>query len=142
MSFATYVKQNTLGIRLNLGGLTRSQLSAMVLAVITGGVHLYLFATQSFVPFLLAGLGFLTLAGLMATSFDHRLLYFGGVVFTLTQISAWVMLGMPDFLLGVADKTVQVALIGLLTTLYVSEHRSAVADRTRTETSDPKGVVR
>lgn len=136
MNTATYIKNNTIGIRPNRGSMSWKHWGAIALAGITGGVHLYLYATQSFVPFLLAGLGFLTLAGLMGTTFDHRLLYFGGVVFTLTQISAWIALGMPDFALGVADKTIQVTLIGVLTSLYVDEHRSAVAERTDAETPD------
>ena len=144
MNTTTYIKDNTIGIRPALGSMGSKHWGAVALAVITGGVHLYLFATQSFIPFLLAGLGFLMLAGLMGTTFDHRLLYLGGIPFTLMQIAAWIQLGMPDFMLGVADKTVQVALVGLLAYLYVSERRSAATERTRTETgtSDPKGAVR
>ena len=112
---------------------------AALLAVITGGVHLYLFTTQSFILFLLAGLGFLTIAALVATTFDHRLLYLGGIPFTAMQIVAWVQLGMPDFQLGVADKTVQIVLICLLGYLYVSERRSA--DVETVETPEPKGAV-
>lgn len=142
MSTATYIRQNTIGIRPDFGAMTGKRGLAALLAAVTGGVHLYLFATQSFIPFLLAGLGFLTLAGLMGTTFDHRLLYLGGIPFTLMQIAAWISLGMPDFLLGVADKTIQIALIGLLAALYVSERRSTATERTRTEASDPKGAVR
>lgn len=141
MSITTQVKEeltkNTIGLRLNFRGLTRVQWSAMTLATITGGIHLYLYATQSFIPFLLAGLGFLALAGLMATTFDHRVLYLGGIPFTLAQIGAWIQLGMPDFMLGVADKTVQVVLIALFAYLYVSERRSKTLDAdTHSQTSD------
>ena len=124
MSFATYTKRNTLGIHPNFGDLTRVHWSAMALSVITGGVHLYLYWTQSFVPFLLAGLGFLILAGLLATTFDRRLLTLGGILFTLAQIGAWISLGMPDFMLGVADKTVQILLICVLAYLFVSERNA------------------
>jgi hypothetical protein len=120
--------KNTLGLELDLGGLTHARLGAMALATITGGVHLYLYATQSFVPFLLAGLGFLALAGLMATTFDHRVLYLGAIPFTLAQIGAWIQLGMPDFVLGVADKSVQVALIALFAYLFVSERHGETRD--------------
>ncbi|HET7325340.1 MAG TPA: hypothetical protein VFJ06_13515 [Halococcus sp.] len=144
MTITNYIQKNTTGLRLNFHGLTRTQWSAMVLAAITGSVHLYLFWTQSFIPFLLAGLGFLTLAGLMGTTFDYRLLSLGGIPFTVLQIAAWIQMGMPDFMLGVADKTVQVALIGLLAYLFVSERRSTAAERTRTEIDTPemKGVAR
>ena len=139
-----YVKQNSIGIRPDFGSMTGKRGLAVVLAAITGGVHLYLYWTQSFLPFLLAGLGFLTLAALVTTTFDHRLLYLGGIPFTAMQIVAWVQLGMPDFQLGVADKTVQVALIGLLAYLFVSERRSEAAERAQVEIEapEPKGAVR
>lgn len=144
MSIATQAKgeltKNTVGLGLDLGGLTRARLGAMALATITGGVHLYLYATQSFVPFLLAGLGFLALAGLMATTFDHRVLYLGAIPFTLAQIGAWIALGTPDFALGVADKTVQVALIALFAYLFVIERRAERAD-VETETDARPAVA-
>jgi ABC-type uncharacterized transport system permease subunit len=146
MNTANYLRQNTIGIRPTLGSMSGLRWGAAALAAGTGGVHLYLYATQSFVPFLLAGLGFLTLAGLMGTTFDHRLLYLGGIPFTLAQIAAWIQLGMPDFMLGVADKTIQVVLIGLLAYLYISERRAVIAEGTHveaeTETPDRKGAVR
>lgn len=141
MSITTQAKEtvtkNTLGLRLDLEGLTRAKAGAMALATVSGGVHLYLYATQSFIPFLLAGLGFLTLAALMATTFDYRVLYLGGIPFTIAQIAAWIQLGMPDFRLGVADKTVQVALIVLLAYLFVIERRNRAVDtETHSQTSD------
>lgn len=141
MSITTQAKEtitkNTLGLGLDLDGLTRAKAGAMALATVSGGVHLYLYATQSFIPFLLAGLGFLTLAALVGTTFDYRVLYLGGIPFTLAQIAAWIQLGMPDFTLGVADKTVQVALICLLAYLFVIERRSRAADvDTTPRTSD------
>ena len=144
MSTTNYIKNNTTGIRPALGSMGTKHWGAVALAAITGGVHLYLYATQSFIPFLLAGVGFLTLAGLMGTTFDHRLLYLGGIPFTVMQIAAWIQLGMPDFALGVADKTIQVALIGLLAYLFVSERRSKAAERTQTDIDAPemKGVAR
>ena len=135
-----YLAKNTLGLRSDVDALTRVHWAAIGIAGITGTVHLYLYWTQSFIPFLLAGLGFLTMAALVPTTFDHRLLYLGGIPFTAMQIIAWVQLGMPDFQLGVADKTLQVVLICLLGYLYVSEHRSADIDTV--ETPEAKGAVR
>ena len=86
--------------------LTRVHWAAIGLAGITGIVHLYLYRTQSFIPFPLAGLGFLTVAGLMGTPFDYRLLSLGGISFTAMQVAAWIQLEMPDFALGVVDKTI------------------------------------
>ncbi|MFD1514074.1 hypothetical protein [Halomarina rubra] len=122
--------------------MTGARLAAIALATITGGVHLYLYWTQSFVPFLLAGIGFLTMAALVPTTFDHRLLYLGGIPFTAMQVVAWIQLGMPDFQLGVADKTVQLLLICLLGYLYVSERRNEATARVDVETPEPKGAIR
>ena len=144
MSITRYIKNNTIGLRPALGSMGTKHWGAVALATITGGIHLYLYATQSFIAFLLAGLGFLTLAGLMGTTFDHRLLSLGGIPFTAMQIAVWMQMGMPDFAIGMVDKTVQVALIGLLAYLFVSDRRSKLAERTRTEIDVPemKGAVR
>lgn len=137
MNTMKYIKNNTIGIRPDLNSMTGKRWGAAALATVSGGVHFYLYLTQGFIPFLLAGLGFLTLAALLATTFDHRLLYLGGIPFTLAQIAAWIQLGMPDFLLGVADKTIQVALIVLLAYLFVSERRSKTVDvDAHSQTSD------
>lgn len=59
------------------------------------------------------------------------------------QVAAWIQLGMPDFALGVADKTIQLALIGLLAYIFVSERRSKVAERIETELDTSEmGAVR
>lgn len=137
MNTLNYIRKNTIGVRPDLGSMTGKRWLAAGLAMVSGGVHFYLYFTQSFIPFLLAGLGFVTLAVLLGTTFDHRLLYLGGIPFTLAQIAAWIQLGMPDFMIGVADKTVQVALIALLAYLFVSERRSKAADvDTHAQTSD------
>lgn len=100
---------------------------AMGLVAITGVVHLYLFVTQGFLPFLLAGLGFF---GIMAAILVTRrggilrsVVYVLAIPFTVGQIAAWMALGMPDFYLGVADKAVQVALIAIMAYLIVVERR-------------------
>ncbi len=142
MNAVTYVRQNTIALRPTLDSMTGARLAAIALATITGGVHLYLYWTQSFVPFLLAGIGFLTMAALVPTTFDHRLLYLGGIPFTAMQVVAWIQLGMPDFQLGVADKTVQLLLICLLGYLYVSERRNEATARVDVETPEPKGAIR
>lgn len=125
----THVAKNTIGVRLNLRGLTAVHWAAMSLATVTGIIHLYLYGTQSFVPFLLAGLGFLTAAGLMLTTFDRRVLYLGGIPFTMAQIGAWISLGMPDFQLGVVDKTIQIALICCLAYLFVRDRSERKAPK-------------
>lgn len=88
------------------------------LAAITGAVHLYMYWSQEYLPFLLAGLGFFGAVALLVVGFHRRLLYVVGVPYTLAQIGAWLAFDMPEFYLGVADKLVQVALIAVLVYLY------------------------
>ena len=101
--------------------------AAAGLAAATGVVHLYLFATQAFLPFLFAGVVFLAaIAGMLLIPYGHvarRAIYALGVPFTAGQIAAWYLAGMPDFALGVADKAVQVALILVLIGLFRAEMR-------------------
>ncbi|KTG07778.1 hypothetical protein AUR64_02770 [Haloprofundus marisrubri] len=105
--------------------MTRLHWAAVGLAGITAGVHLYLYSVQGFLPFLLAGLGFLGAVVLLVAGVNRRLLYAVGVPFTASQIAVWFVQGMPEFALGVADKTVQVALIGILVYLFVAERTAA-----------------
>lgn len=106
---------------------------AAALAATTGVVHLYLYWAQEFLPFLLAGLGFFGAVALLVAGVNRRLLYAIGVPFTASQIAVWVIQDMPEFALGVADKTVQVALILALGYLFVTEWRSRGARKTDTQ---------
>ncbi|WP_224333364.1 hypothetical protein [Haloprofundus halobius] len=54
--------------------LTRLHWTAVGLAATTGFVHLYLYWVQGFVPFLLAGLGFLGAVALLVTGVNRRIL--------------------------------------------------------------------
>ena len=112
--------------------LTRLHIVAIVLAGATGIVHLYLYWAQEFVPFLLAGLGFFAAVALLVAGVNRRLLYAVGVPFTASQIAVWVVQGMPEFGLGVFDKTVQIALITVLAYLFVAERHEL---RTQTPAS-------
>ena len=109
----------------DLSTMTRVHWLAMTALGITGVIHVYLFATQGFLPFLLAGLGFFgIIAGILVTRRGGMLrsaVYVLAIPFTLAQIGAWVAVGMPDFYLGVADKIVQIVLIAVLGYLVLSE---------------------
>ena len=118
--------------------MTRLDWAVAALAATTGLVHLYLYWAQGFVPFLLAGLGFLGAVAALVSGVNRRLLYAGGIPFTAAQIAVWVVQGMPEFALGVFDKTVQVALIAALAYLFVTERR---AKRARTAMTDPVAPV-
>lgn len=118
----TTVRQPT--FRFTTAGLTTTHSAAIGLAGVTGLVHLYLYYAQEFLPFLLAGLGFFGAIGLILMLPDYRpWVYLAGVPYTFAQMAAWYLAGMPDFALGVADKTVQVTLIALLAVLYLRERR-------------------
>lgn len=110
------------GFGFDLGLMTRTHWVAAGLAAVTGVVHLYLYLTQGYLPFLFAGVVFLAaIFGMAVIPYGHvgrRAIYALGVPFTMGQIVAWIAVGMPDFTLGVADKVVQVALIVLLVALY------------------------
>lgn len=99
---------------------------AVVLAFITGAVHLYLAA--SFIPepmgiaFLVAALGFFGAVVAFLIDFRRKLLYLLGIPFTAGQILAWYVVNAPEFsMTGIGDKVVQVLLIVVIAVLYRRE---------------------
>lgn len=108
--------------------MTRVHWAASGLAAVTGAVHVYLYLTQGFLPFLFAGVVFFAaILGMAMLPYGHlvrRAIYALGVPFTMGQIGAWVAVGMPDFALGVADKAVQIALIAVLVYLLATERKA------------------
>lgn len=126
-SATTIIRQQTTdaGIGFQPESMTRLHWTGAGLAAITGGIHIYLFLLQGFTPFLLAGVVFFAaILGLLVTSpgrLARRSLYAAGIPFTAAQIAIWVMVGMPDFAIGVVDKVVQVMLIAILVYLLVRE---------------------
>ena len=110
---------------------------ALGLAATTGVVHLYLFVTDSWLPFLLAGAGFLGAVGLfLALPGYRRPLYVAGVLFTLAQVAAYLLVPMGPVWLAVLDKTVQVALVLALGYLFVADGARAAAGATGPAGSD------
>ena len=97
---------------------------AAALAVITGSIHVYLYLNQGFLPFLFAGVVFFAAVVGVLLNVYRRALYALGVPFTAGQIAFWVLLGTPDFAIGVVDKAVQVALIVALVYLFRTEGRT------------------
>lgn len=90
-------------------------------------MHLYLFWSEGWPPFLLGGLGFFGAIVLLLFDVFRKWLYALGIPFTLVHIGGWLAQGMPNFRLGVFDKTVQVILIVLLAYLFLQEHRAEKA---------------
>lgn len=101
--------------------MTRVHWAAAALAAVTGTVHVYLYVTQGFLPFLFAGVVFYAAIIGMSLNVYRRVLYALGVPFTAGQVALWVYLGMPDATLGALDKVVQLALIALLVYLFRAE---------------------
>jgi hypothetical protein len=112
--------------RFRLETLTPLHWLGVLLAVLTGVLHLYLgiaFITEPLGwSFIAAGIGFFL--GVLAVLMDYRrrLVYLLGVPFTGGQIVAWYVVNAPDFsTLGIGDKVVQVILIVVLLVLYSRE---------------------
>jgi hypothetical protein len=100
----------------------------VVLAAVTGVLHLVLTAQFGLsglgISFLVAGVGFFAGAAAVLTDYRRRQFYLLGVPFTAGQIVLWYVLNDPSFSgisLGIVDKVVQVALIGVLLVLYSRE---------------------
>lgn len=106
--------------------LTSMHWIAVVLALVTGAVHLYLAA--GFIPepmgfaFLVAALGFFGAIVAFLIDYRRKLLYILGIPFTAGQIAAWYVVNAPDFsTIGIGDKVVQVLLIVVIAVLYRRE---------------------
>ena len=98
----------------------------ILLAVVTGVLHLYLgvsFVTEPLGwSFLAAGIGFFVGAGAVVREYRRRIMYLLGIPFTGGQIVAWYLVNAPNFSpLGIGDKVVQVILIVVLVVLYSRE---------------------
>jgi len=111
---------------LQIESLTGLHWIGIVLALITGVLHLFL--AVSFIPepmgwaFLVAALGFFGAIGAILVDFRPRLIYLLGVPFTAGQIVGWYVVNAPDFSpLGIGDKIVQILLIVVVVVLYTRE---------------------
>lgn len=111
--------------------LTPIHWSALALAAVTGTIHLYLYATEGWLPFLLAGAGFFGAIGLFFLLKDYRrYLYLVGIPYTLAQIGGYLMFPMGPVELAVLDKVAQVGFILALAYLYVDDRKRTRASPT------------
>jgi hypothetical protein len=107
--------------------LTRLHWLGVVLAAITGAVHLYFgvlaIDTLQGSSFVLAGVAFFVAILLLLLDYRRRLLYLVGIPFTGVQVVLYFYLNWPNVLNpgGVGDKVIQVALIAILVVLYRRE---------------------
>jgi hypothetical protein len=116
--------QNTAGSGLALAtdSMTPLHWIGVVLAVITGVLHLGLgasFGLNGFgISFIVAGIAFLVGAAAVLVDYRRRLFYLLGIPFTLGQVVAWYAVNAPSFSpLGLLDKVVQVAFVVVLVLL-------------------------
>ncbi|SDM05958.1 hypothetical protein SAMN04487949_0686 [Halogranum gelatinilyticum] len=116
--------QNTAnsGLQLATESMTPLHWIGVVLAVVTGVLHLGLgasFGLSGFgISFIVAGIAFLGGAAAIVVDYRRRLFYLLGIPFTLGQIVAWYVVNAPSFSpLGLADKAVQVAFVVVLVLL-------------------------
>lgn len=115
---------------LSTGSLTTLHWAGIVLAGVTGVIHLVLAAL--FLPsdpanpvgwsFLVAALGFFAGIAAVLRNYRRRTVYLLGIPFTAGQIVAWYTVnGLKIAPLDVTDKVAQLLLIVVLAYLYTSE---------------------
>lgn len=109
---------------------------AIVLAAVSGAIHLFLGASAFFgsviplplgIAFLLAGLGFFGAIALVLVGWHRKLVYLAGIPYTAIQILLWYQFnytGTGEPITGagpieIADKVAQVVLIFVLVDLYL-----------------------
>ena len=114
------------GLSLRTESLSALHWAGVVLAAVTGVIHLVLGVRFIDSPlgwsFLVAGLGFLGGVAALLVDYRRRLLYLLGIPFTAGQIVIWYVVNAPDFgTLGIVDKVVQVLFIVVLVVLYRQE---------------------
>ncbi|MFB6139300.1 MAG: hypothetical protein ABEJ26_02555 [Halosimplex sp.] len=112
-------QQRQTGLSYGVGSLRTLDWVAIALATVTGVTHLYLYTTEDWLPFLLAGAGFFgAIALLVALPRYRHWLYPLGALFVLSQIVGYLLLPLGPLWLGVLDKVIQVALIAVLAQLF------------------------
>lgn len=100
---------------------------AVVLVALTGAIHLYLYAVEGWLPFLLGGLGY---AGAIVLLFVlpgyRRYLYVAGILFAGLHIVGYFLQPLGPAWIGYLDKAIEIVLVLVLVQLY----RTANATRT------------
>lgn len=122
---ATETQRSRIGLADGLESLATLDWVAVVLAVATGAIHVYLYMTEDWLPFLLAGAGFFgAIALLVALPRYRHWLYPVGALFVLSQIVGYLLLPLGPLWIGVLDKVIQVALLVALVQLFRTSGKS------------------
>ncbi|WP_415380629.1 hypothetical protein [Halosimplex sp. TS25] len=116
---ATETSRSETGLSYDIESLRTLDWVAILLAVATAAIHLYLYTTEDWLPFLLAGAGFLgAIALLVALPTYRHWLYPLGALFVLSQIVGYLLLPLGPLWIGIVDKVIQVALVVALVQLF------------------------
>jgi hypothetical protein len=112
------------GLALQTDSLTTVHWVGVVLALVSGAIHLYLgvsfLSSPLGIAFLLAGLGFFGAVALVLLDVRRRLVYLAGVPFTGLQIAIWYQVQVAQrglFNLGALDYVDKAAQVGLIVIL-------------------------
>jgi hypothetical protein len=91
----------------------------VLLALVTGGIHVYAGLVEGRIPVLLAGVGFFGAVILFLVDYRRTLLYVLGIIYTAVQLPLWYVVKAGEYTtLGYVDKSIQVVLIVFLVYLY------------------------
>lgn len=111
------------GRRLDTASLTGTQWVAVVLALLTGLIHLFVGVDRGRPSLVLAGVGFGAGVGLFLVNYRRHTLYLLGSGYVALQIVLWTAFQMGEYaLIGFIDKTIQVLLLVILVYLARSQH--------------------
>lgn len=103
-----------------IASISSEQWFAVLLALVTGIIHVYAGIVEGRVPVALAGVGFIVAIALFLLNFRRRLLYLIGVPFTAIQIPLWYFAKAGEYTtVGYVDKAIQVVLVVVLVYLYL-----------------------
>lgn len=105
----------------SIGTLSLPQLFAIVLATITGLIHLYFGLGFEGAKVALAGVGFLAGSVLFLAGIKRRWLYGLAIPYTILQLLLWLEMGLPFIRFGLVDKFVQILFIFLCGYLLITD---------------------
>lgn len=108
----------------SIGSLSLAHTFAIVLAVITGLVHLYMGLGFEGPKLILAGGGFLAGSGLFLAGIKRRWLYGLAIPYTIIQMVLWIEMGLPFIRFGFVDKFVQTLFILVCGYLLITDRSS------------------
>lgn len=110
------------GFRFETDSLTGTQWAAVVLAFLTGLIHLFVGVNRGRPSLALAGVGFGVGIALFLAAHRRHMLYLVGSVYVALQIVLWIVFQQGEYTpLGFLDKAIQILLVALLLALARGE---------------------